>query len=244
MTQSVTEFLKWGCKFAGIFIIIQIKGIVHAKITILSTLTRDNFIKCQTCMTFFLLWNIKVDILRNVVLKTFYFIFHRRKKVMQVWYNMRVSKWWQNKFFWVNCPFNNQLIALVLQKHENSKYLAHIAHIFFTKYYVCNNKKVPAKNDFFKLYIFYVFLPSNSSSISLMSLARNISPHCWSSKATYTDRRHAVTPSALFSSSGPYDTKHKHILRMIQSWGILILSHFQAQINSFFVLHCLDPADS
>ncbi len=37
--------------------------------------------------------------------KFFFFIDNRRNKFIQVWNNMRVSKWWQNFHFWVNNPF-------------------------------------------------------------------------------------------------------------------------------------------
>ncbi len=57
-------------------------------------------------MAFFLLWDIKVNILRYIWLaafyKIYYFMFSRRKQVIHVWNNMRVSEWWQN----VNYPFN------------------------------------------------------------------------------------------------------------------------------------------
>ncbi len=36
--------------------------------------------------------------------KIFYFVFHRRKKVITVWNDMRVNKWWQNFKVWVNYP--------------------------------------------------------------------------------------------------------------------------------------------
>lgn len=36
--------------------------------------------------------------------KISYFVFHRRKKCIPGWPNMRVSKWWQNCPFWVNYP--------------------------------------------------------------------------------------------------------------------------------------------
>ncbi len=31
------------------------------------------------------------------------FVFNISKKLIQVWNDMRVSKWWQNYSFWVNC---------------------------------------------------------------------------------------------------------------------------------------------
>ncbi len=33
------------------------------------------------------------------------FVFSRTKKFLQVWNKLRVSKWWQNFYFWVNYPF-------------------------------------------------------------------------------------------------------------------------------------------
>ncbi len=38
--------------------------------------------------------------------KISYFVFNIRKKLIKVWNDMRVSKWWQNFHFWVNYPFN------------------------------------------------------------------------------------------------------------------------------------------
>ncbi len=32
--------------------------------------------------------------------KISYFVFYIRQKLMQVWNNMRVSKWWQKFYFW------------------------------------------------------------------------------------------------------------------------------------------------
>ncbi len=48
------------------------------------------------------LLNTKEDILKNVG--------NRAKKFIQVWNYLRVSKWWQNFYFWVNYPFNNEQI--------------------------------------------------------------------------------------------------------------------------------------
>ncbi len=68
----------------------------------------------QTCMTFFFLWNVKEDILKNVgnqtvsnewelrlcgcqiSFKIYSFVFHRRKKCIYVQNNLRMSKPWQN----------------------------------------------------------------------------------------------------------------------------------------------------
>jgi len=38
------------------------------------------------------------------------FVFSRRKKLTQIWNNLRVRKWWQNVHVWVNNPFNAQAI--------------------------------------------------------------------------------------------------------------------------------------
>ncbi len=37
------------------------------------------------------------------------FAFHRRKKVIQVRNNMRVSKWWHYFHFWLDCPFKHSI---------------------------------------------------------------------------------------------------------------------------------------
>ncbi len=37
------------------------------------------------------------------------FVFNWRKKLIQVWLNSRVSKWWQKYHFWVNYPFKTSL---------------------------------------------------------------------------------------------------------------------------------------
>ncbi len=34
-------------------------------------------------------------------------MFRRWATIVLVWNDMRVSKWWQNFYFWVNCPFNS-----------------------------------------------------------------------------------------------------------------------------------------
>ncbi len=39
------------------------------------------------------------------------FVFSIRKKRIQVWNDMRVSKWWHDLHFWVNYPFKSGLIA-------------------------------------------------------------------------------------------------------------------------------------
>jgi len=39
------------------------------------------------------------------------FVSHRRNKVIQVWNEMQVSKWWLNFNFWLNYPFNNCIAA-------------------------------------------------------------------------------------------------------------------------------------
>jgi len=36
----------------------------------------------------------------------FYFVLLRLTKGLWVWNNVRVSKWWQNFYFWENYPFN------------------------------------------------------------------------------------------------------------------------------------------
>ncbi len=47
-------------------------------------------------------------------LQTFFkissFVFGRAKKFIQGWNYLRVSKWWQNFYFWVNYPFNDGFV--------------------------------------------------------------------------------------------------------------------------------------
>ncbi len=38
-------------------------------------------------------------------IKIFYFVFNTRKKLLQVWNNLSMSKWWQNLNFGGNGPF-------------------------------------------------------------------------------------------------------------------------------------------
>ncbi len=104
----------------------------------------------QTSMSFFLLLNTKGDISRNVgnqtvsgpcwlpyyfcphhwsqqhtFCKISYFMFNRRKKIIQVWNNLRVSKWWQNFHFWVNYLFKmNSKEALLSHNGCCAKQLA------------------------------------------------------------------------------------------------------------------------
>ncbi len=40
--------------------------------------------------------------------KIFYCMFNRRKKLTQVWNNLRMSKWWYNFHFCVNYPFKHK----------------------------------------------------------------------------------------------------------------------------------------
>jgi len=42
-----------------------------------------------------------------IVFKISSFVFSKRKKLIQVWNNLRVSKWWQNFHFWVEYPFKS-----------------------------------------------------------------------------------------------------------------------------------------
>ncbi len=52
----------------------------------------------------------------TVLLPTFFkissFVFFRRKKLIQVWNNLKVTKWWQNFHFWVNYPFKASQFTL------------------------------------------------------------------------------------------------------------------------------------
>ncbi len=40
------------------------------------------------------------------------FVFNIKKRLIQVWNDMRVSKWWQNFHFWVNYSFKVSLSTL------------------------------------------------------------------------------------------------------------------------------------
>ncbi len=61
----------------------------------------------RTYMTFFLLLNRKEDIktitvwTKEDVLQISSLVFHRRKEIVWIWNNVKVSKWWQNFHFWV-----------------------------------------------------------------------------------------------------------------------------------------------
>ncbi len=91
----------------------------------------------QTCMSFFLMLNTKEDILKDfeepnscwspltekcngsqwgpstfwlpAFFKISSFIFNIRKKLIQVWNDMRVSKWWQNLIFAWTIPLINAI---------------------------------------------------------------------------------------------------------------------------------------
>ncbi len=47
------------------------------------------------------------------------FVFNIRRKVIQVWNDMRVSRWWRNFHFWVNYSFKHSSL-----KHENCHLLS------------------------------------------------------------------------------------------------------------------------
>ncbi len=103
-----------------------IKELVHSKMNIRSSFTLVCF---QTCMTCFFRYS-EILKYRYIPLKVSgvqfcfgpywlslnkngwkffkisYFVFHRRKKAIQVWNDM-VSKWWQNFHFWVNYIFKS-----------------------------------------------------------------------------------------------------------------------------------------
>ncbi len=70
---------------------------------------------------------------KTVQLPTFFkissFVFHNRRKVIQVWNGMRVSKWWQN--LWMNYLFNIQPLGF------NTRTRTHVTHL--TKSWLHNN---------------------------------------------------------------------------------------------------------
>lgn len=41
------------------------------------------------------------------VLQNIFIVFHRRNEVIQVWKDMRMSKWWQAVVLWLDCPFKD-----------------------------------------------------------------------------------------------------------------------------------------
>ncbi len=44
--------------------------------------------------------------------KYLFFVYHRRRKCIQVWNNSALSKWWQNFHFWVNYPFTVDTVKI------------------------------------------------------------------------------------------------------------------------------------
>lgn len=48
------------------------------------------------------------------------FVFCRKMKVVQLWNKTRVSKWWNNYYFWVNFPFKCERIVWILPRLFNS----------------------------------------------------------------------------------------------------------------------------
>lgn len=44
--------------------------------------------------------------------QNFLLLYFTRKKVIQVWTNMRENKWWQSVNFWVNFPFNVNMTGI------------------------------------------------------------------------------------------------------------------------------------
>ncbi len=71
--------------------------------SIFSFLLMDQ-IYCNHFLTFILLWVKQTKNHVGAKTKTFFkicsFVFSRRKKVIQVWNNMRMSEWWLNVHFW------------------------------------------------------------------------------------------------------------------------------------------------
>ncbi len=48
------------------------------------------------------------------------FLCVQQKKLMQVWNNLRVSKWWQNSHIWVNYPFKNHWSMSLKQTNKST----------------------------------------------------------------------------------------------------------------------------
>ncbi len=81
------------------------------------------------------------------------FVFSRTKKFIQVWNDLRVSKWWQKLHFWVNYPFKSCFkwdeFMLNTSRRKKSAKGVKGKTIFFLpywqKYFSC-----------FKIYYFYL----------------------------------------------------------------------------------------
>ncbi len=49
-----------------------------------------------------------------------HFVFNIRNKLLQVWNDTRVSKWWQNFNFWVNYTFNQTVLCVIVYCKEKN----------------------------------------------------------------------------------------------------------------------------
>ncbi len=110
----------------------SVKEIVHPKMKILSSSC------CLNLHDFIFLWNTKENILKNV--SVIWYLSHQWKLMgssvvldptdfhyidkflwcsIQVWNNMRMSKWWQD--FWVHCPFKYSRLYKINRWQEQNK---------------------------------------------------------------------------------------------------------------------------
>ncbi len=53
------------------------------------------------------------------LMTTLQYMFHRRKKVIKVWNDIRLSKWWQNFNIHINFPFKGSLKGLCFYNEKN-----------------------------------------------------------------------------------------------------------------------------
>ncbi len=115
--KQTTKLALMYCRF---------KGIVHPKMNILSSFTHTHVVpnlheflsyaehkrwyfeeanSCWSPLTSNGSHLGPTTVLLPAFFKISSFMFNIRKKSVQDWNDMRVSKWWQNVHFWVNYPF-------------------------------------------------------------------------------------------------------------------------------------------
>ncbi len=88
-------------------------------------------------------------------------VFKRRKKLVHVWNNMRLSKWWQHLNFWVDNPFkfwtqgDSGWVCYRVKKNtlnSNGKWLYFSAHKYI--FFVCS-KPILTVVVFFLFFLFF-----------------------------------------------------------------------------------------
>ncbi len=91
-------------RYLNLVILFLLKGIVHPKMKSLSSFTRtsvDPKLYGTRSSVEHKIWRMlgtETDLL-STFFKISSFVFHRGKKVVQIWNNTRVTKWWQT-FYW------------------------------------------------------------------------------------------------------------------------------------------------